>query len=420
MIKRQWALALTYFGAAWAAVSLTRFEGGVAFLWVATAVLIATLLRTPVRRWPEPLLVCGVVGILVTGSVGLGWALAVPFAAINLFEAALAAWLLRRLGAPGEPMESLGWFFRFVLVVGLVAPLLGASAAAVATSAAGLNGWSTLLHFFTGHSLGNLTFTPIAMLVAGRQARGRTWAVLKHRWKAMAAVLLLVAATCALVFGQRTLPMLFLPVLTVILATFRGGREGAAIALVVVALAGGAATLSGFGPVQLVPGGIGGKLQFLQFYLAATVLTVLPVSADLQNRRRVLRALRESEERFRLLAEHSTDILMHIDVEGRVRYISPSIRNLTGHSPARLLRRNGLEFIAPEHVERVRDAHRRVLEGELVSFRYLGCSGPGSGAGSKRSRARSSTSMARSRACCRCRGTLRIRRPARAGCPPQP
>lgn len=374
IIRWQWLLAASYFLSAVAAVELTRFDGGVAFLWGSTAILIAALLRTPIHQWNEPLIACGIASVLVTGFFGLGWAAAVPFVAINLGEAVVAAWLFRRFADPREPMHSLGWFFRFVAVVGILAPLLAAVTAAGILGWMGKDGAASLIHVFTGHSLGNLTFTPLALLVTGRKAQRDTWSAIRRKWPDVIGVMSLVLLVSTLVFTQSSMPLLFLPVLAIILAAFRTGREGAAIAMVILAVVGGVATIAGQGAIQLIGPSLGARLQFFQFYLAATVLTVLPVSADLQKRRRVLRKLRLSEERFRLFAEHSTDILMHMNADGRIRYVSPSIRQLGGHSPDALKGMNGRDFIAPEHVELAREAHQRVLtaRGEVVSFRYRG------------------------------------------------
>lgn len=379
IVRQQWLLSIVYGLTAAAAVGLTRFDGSVAFLWGSGAILIAALLRTPSGRWKEPLLACGLAGIPVTGFLGLGWAAAVPFAFINLFEAVVAAWLFRRLADPREPMQSLGWFFRFVLVVGIVAPLLAAILAAAGAGWLGKPPASALLHFFTGHSLGALTFTPLALLVTGRKARRDTWTALRRKRVEVTAVMTFVVSICVLVFSQHALPLLFLPVLAIILATFRIGREGAAIAIVLVALIGGVATVAGHGVTQLIAAGPGMRLLFLQFYLAATVLTVLPVSADLRNRQLIHRKLRVSEDRFRLLAEHCSDIMMHMAVDGTIRYVSPAVKRLGGHSPDALKGLNGLDFVAPQHVELVREAHRKVLgsAGQVIRFRYLGLTASG-------------------------------------------
>ena len=78
LLSRQWMLAVAYALLAGTAVALTRFDGGVAFLWGASALLIAALVRTSTRNWWAPLVACGTVGFAVTGFIGLGWA-AAPF-----------------------------------------------------------------------------------------------------------------------------------------------------------------------------------------------------------------------------------------------------------------------------------------------------------------------------------------------------
>ena len=377
--RRQWLLGATYALLAAAAVQLTRFDGGVAFLWGSTAVLIAALLRTPSRQWIEPLSICALASFLVTGFLGLGWAGAAPFVLINMGEAVIAASLFRRLGDSKEPMQSLGWFFRFVIAIGLVGPFVAAAGATGVVMLLGFQGTSVAGHFFGGHALGNLTLTPLALLVTGRSARRKTFGSLMARWRDVALVLQLVLLVSLGVFMQAELPLLFLPILAIILATFRVGREGAAISIAILTVVGGLATIYGKGPVQLVGGDIADRMLFLQFYLASAVLTVLPVSADLQHRRTVLGKVRLAEAQFRLLAEHSSDIIMHLNVAGRIRYVSPAIERLSGHSPRALVGRPALDLFAKEHVDEIREQHQRVLaaRGEIISFRYLGVTADG-------------------------------------------
>lgn len=365
------ALGIGYFMLAAPAVALTRFDGGVAFIWPAASLLIAALFVWPRRRWPGALGACGVASFAVTGLFGLGWAMALPFVLVSLTEAIVAAHVLRP-ARRDQALSSSAWLFRFILAAGVAGPIVGAALAALFGIAAGLPPLPTLISFFAGHALGNLTFIPLMMVVVGREA-ARSMRLPPGRTAGEAIILLsLVAATTAATFWQSSMPLLFLPLMPVILATFRLGRMGAAIAIVVVALIGGGLTIAGRGPVYLFDGEIGARMQFLQFYLATIVLTVLPVAADLKRRAELHRKLRESEGRYRMLADHSSDILMQCAVDGTLTYVSPALRQLAGYEPEALVGKPVSGMIAPEDWPVIEAAHAAMMADPTTprSFEY--------------------------------------------------
>lgn len=378
-LVRSIVLGLAYFVAASLTISLTRFDGGVAFLWIASSLLIAEMMVRRRRIWRWTLVPCAAGSVAATGLFGFGWALALPFMAINLVEAWLAVWILRRHRRAHRPLGSLAWLMQFGIAVGVIAPLVASALAAATLWTVGRPPGASFVNFFTGHALGGITFTPLALLIARGNLRQLLTDARRRGWAEPTALLLLMIATSAIVFRQASLPLLFLPVLPIILVTFRLGRGGAAVAIVVLALVGGGATVAGVGPIQLIAASPGGQMMFFQFYLAATVLTVLPVAADLHNRSRLHRAMRLSEERYRLLAEHSTDILLQLEVDGRIRFVSPSIRHLGGYDPEALVGRNSRILIAPEHLERVREAHQAIVAaaGETQTYEYIALTADG-------------------------------------------
>ncbi len=375
------ALGVAYFAVAAATVSLTRFGGGVAYLWVATALLLAALSVRARRHWAPLIAWCGGASFLATGLFGLGWLAAGPLAVINVGEAVLAAWLLRQWNARSDALDSVGRLALFVAVAGFIAPIATAFfGAGVASIISGTPYAHNVIAWAVGHGLGAMSFTPIFTLVlSGVAAR---WFAFAERVQIIEAGLLttLTATVALAVFGQDRMPLLFLPVLPVILATFRIGRLGAAASVVIVALIGGVLTALGHGPVNLFALDPGDRAQFFQFYLAATVLTALPVAADLTRRRDVHRRLRDSEGRLReseaqlrLLTDNSTDIVLNLSSEGVIRFASRSIAQMGGYQVEQVIGRNALELIVPEDHNRVSAAHIATLTApdttQIVEYR---------------------------------------------------
>lgn len=56
----------------------------------------------------------------------------------------------------------------------------------------------------------------------------------------------------------------------------------------------------------------------------------------------------EHERQFRLIAENATDMIMRIDLEGVILYISPSCQTLLGYSSEEMIGRKSGEFYHPE------------------------------------------------------------------------
>ena len=351
------------------AVALTRFGGGVAFLWVANAVLLAALTTSVPKRWPLLIGVCWVAAAAAAAFWGLGWQAAPFIATVNVAEPLIGAMLVVRWGVHRSGLDSARHLALFVLAAGIIAPASsGIAGAIVVCLASGTRFVHNYGNWCIGHALGALTFTPIFAQVASGEVRRWLVKATTREIGEAALLLALVAATSAAVFAQSRLPRLFLPMLPLMLITFRVGRLGSSMAVVVIAAVGAALTLSGSGPINLVATGVGQRLQFLQFYLAVTVMTVLPVAADLARRHRLFERLRDSEARFRLMTENSTDIVLNLDVNGVIRYASPSIALLGGYDPALLVGRPSIELVDPEHRERVRAVHVQALGNPLATF----------------------------------------------------
>lgn len=355
-------LGVAYFLLCAGTLRLTRFDGGVAFIWVAAALLTARLTTLPRERWGAPLVICGLASFTATCLWGFGPGLALPLALINVLESVIGAMLLRRLAPRRSVLESQRWLLVFVLAAGVVAPAVSAILATITlTIATDQLPLQSLINWYSGHALGTLTFMPIFMLVLRGDALRLIGQTTKAQLSQATVLLAFTSAISVASFAQYGLPLLFLPLLPMVLATFRGGPLSTAASIVMLAVVGGAFTLLGYGPIAQIDAPIGARMQFLQLYIACAMLMVLPARAELQHRANLFRKLRESEARYRVLTEHSTDIVINVDRQGILRFASASIRQISGSAPDQLIGRQVATMLRGPDASRVRDILDQII-----------------------------------------------------------
>lgn len=73
------------------------------------------------------------------------------------------------------------------------------------------------------------------------------------------------------------------------------------------------------------------------------------LKAEIEQRIRSENALRESEEKYRNLAENISDVPWEIDREGRFTYISPKIKEIMGYEPSDFIGKTIVGFLSPTH-----------------------------------------------------------------------
>ncbi|MDQ7836418.1 MAG: PAS domain S-box protein [Humidesulfovibrio sp.] len=103
-----------------------------------------------------------------------------------------------------------------------------------------------------------------------------------------------------------------------------------------------------------------GTVREVMFSKAAThdaegeVSGIVGVVTDITERNQAARALRESQERYRFLAENSADIIWRLDADHRFVYASPADERTRGFHYAEILGLTVWDAMHPDHVERIK------------------------------------------------------------------
>jgi|GEM_PF-3031348 len=74
------------------------------------------------------------------------------------------------------------------------------------------------------------------------------------------------------------------------------------------------------------------------------------------------RRLAKAEEYFRSLIENVSDIITILDVDGAIRYESPSIYSSLGYQPEELLEKNAFDYVHPDDVALAKEKFKLALE----------------------------------------------------------
>lgn len=355
------ALATVYFALAATSVLFTRFEGGTAFIWGASALLVGGLLASHRRFWAERSIACGVASFLATWLLSIGLVPGLALAFVNVGEVLVATALLCRAKPKFGEMQSsqeIGWI---IAAAGVAAPLVssvpGALVITAFTSVTLAQNW---LAWLTGHSLGMFIFGPLAIMIA----RGRLTQLIREAGKTMivpsVALLALLAVMSILVFSQEHLPLLFITIPFLVLNTFQLGRLGSIASLLLLFVFATAFSVQGMGPIGSLAVLPSEKALLLQLYLASASLTVLPISADLQAKKSLFVEARNQASLYRLVLESSSDLIVECDLEGRTRFASASAKSILGLEPGTLVGNQLLDLVHSDDRARVRRVHRKL------------------------------------------------------------
>lgn len=331
---------------AWLSLGVARVPGGVEVVWIANGIWAGWLLSRRSALWPGYLLVGFLSLLSVCLLVGDDPLSGVILSALNLIEVLLIAGFIRH-GIPdvGNPRSwqalggtATGITLMACAISGLILVVLRSASGHAEFLSSFLTWWSS--HVVGMVILGTLT------LVVHRKGLGMI-DVPGKRWDFILCMML-IASVCGGVFYQENYPLLFLAYPPLLFAVFRHRFAGVVVGISLMGLIGSIATALDYGPLALVSGsGIIERMILLQLFIGAACVMAFPVALGMAERARLVARLKDSELRYRMLADYSHDVVVRMRADGKRLYVSPSAKEILGWEPNDLLQADD-QFLHPD------------------------------------------------------------------------
>ncbi|GLQ98070.1 sensor domain-containing diguanylate cyclase [Dyella mobilis] len=367
----------------WQCIALFALTGGLALysimlarathsptsLWLVNGAMVGPLVRKPLSQ-ARPLLISGFLGFLAAKQLlGDPFVASVLLGLCNMLEALLVSVAIR------SRFPKINSHTRFMNVarVGLISALVACGACTFGVASAQhfwptLAFWETFNSLFRSHFLGMVIAGSTSLIVVTKgwqlsEPFGRPWRLMRD--------LSLLALTTAAVFCMSRFPLLFMVYPPLLLLVFRHRFAGLVIGMAIVALITTAATMLDIGPFNLVHDATPQlRIVMAQVFIGVSCLVALPVALALAEHERLQARVRESELRYRMLADNSGDLVMRIRPNGDRQYVSPSIRELLGWEVSEFTKPRQ-DLIHPDDRERIADVVATLrAEGGTVTATY--------------------------------------------------
>ncbi|MFM0106951.1 diguanylate cyclase [Paraburkholderia rhynchosiae] len=343
MLSPGWAKAVRALVLALAVTTVTSLvsrtlkatAGEIAPIWLTNAALLAQMMVAPHRqRWW--VFAGGVLGYLIANFLaGESLGVSVSYSCANVLEVMVALAFAPAIPTVAE-LFCLKPLLKFMAGAVLLAPV--ASGLLVTAMLHGQPVGHPLQNFrnwFLSDALSLAILTPAAVVFWTGEV---TQLLRGERRRKTGCLLLLVCVITTAVFGQNHFPLLYWALPPIVLLAFQADLAGLMVGLLLCLGIAVSFTVRGSGPLSTFPyGGMQSRIFELQLFLVAALGIAVPISATQARRSRLLAMFRDLEQRYRILAENATDVVMSMALDGRLTYVSPRTTAVTGVAPENLI-----------------------------------------------------------------------------------
>lgn len=338
-------------------------------LWLPSGLFVAVLLLVPLHEWPTFLLAALPASLAYTLFSGMSVAEGALVYFSSVLEAVVGAWLVRRFDRRAGEFQSPTNVLNLLVFSALISTILSATlnTTVFATLRHGLYYLASWRIAWTGHSLGILVVAPLVLSWA--ELREQPWRAPDPERGIELAVLISGLFVCVLATfvgddGLKRQSFLIIPFL--LWAALRFGPRGASLCGMLVALVaawGSADAVQGFAVQDAT---IAPNLDGLGSFLFVTLITSFILATAWSQGKRVEKALRESEARYRTLIENQGEGVAIVDPEETFLFANPAALTIFGTSI--LVGRSLREFTDPQQFAIIRQQTRMHSTGEKSSY----------------------------------------------------
>jgi PAS domain S-box-containing protein len=324
----------------------------ISVLWPTGAILFSVLVATPVRHWSAYIVAAYFTSIILDVRAGFSIS-AMLFIVAGILEILIAAVGVRRLADGLHAFDSLRNLLAYLIIAAILAPFVSAFVGAF--GGAGDGYWFHWRVWFLSEGLAYLTLAP-AILSGIGAARTGFWNASRARFAEAGVIACGLLAVSLAVFylppvREGSVPaLIYLPLPFLLWAAVRFGPLGVNTCLLIVALLAISGAVQGRGP--FAASDPADTVLSVQLFLLVVSLPVMFLAAMIAERRARTNALRESEARFRSMADTAPVLIWVSGPDKLATFLSKPWLDFTGRALQQELGDGWAEGVHPDDRER--------------------------------------------------------------------
>jgi PAS domain S-box-containing protein len=332
--------------------------------WFPDSVLLAALLVSPPNTWWIYILGSMPIRFFFFVPPGIPfWFLLACFANDSL-KAAVSAWLLRPASREWAWFDNLRNFTKYLLVAVLFAPMMSTFAGAASRAALGFPFWHAWKGWYLGDALASLALTPLLLCLLKEYRQPNLRRAARH----VEALMILAGLIPTTYLAFRTdfgpfghPPFLFyLPIPFLLWAAVSFGPLGASFTLFLIDSLAIFETIAGGGLFRQESAD--SSLLSIQLFAFFISFPFLFLSVIIHQQRKTEAALRESEERFRTLANTAPVMVWLTGADARCTFFNTPWLDFTGHSMEDEIGSGWIKGVHPADRESCESRYRTAFE----------------------------------------------------------